>query len=81
MCRGVNGLIARPTPESFARNLVALLRKLDDPDFRAAAQARSRELAGWWTIDHQSREIVQLYEDLAAGAAIEERMRAVPPSA
>ncbi|WP_347349044.1 glycosyltransferase [Nigerium sp.] len=78
---GVNGLIARPTPESFARNLVAMLTKLKDPEFKAAAQARSREMASWWTIDHQSREIVQLYEDMAAGVPIEERMHAVPPVA
>lgn len=78
---GVNGLIARPTPESFARNLVAMLRKLKDPAFTEAARARSREMAGWWTIDRQSEEIVHLYEDLAAGRPIEERMKAVPPAA
>ena len=51
---------------------------MTDPDFRARAQERSREMASWWTIDHQSEEIVELYEDLAAGATIEERMKAVP---
>ncbi|WP_040158765.1 glycosyltransferase [Nigerium massiliense] len=76
---GVNGLFARPTPESFARALVSMLRKLKDPDFKARAQARSHEMAGWWTIDHQSEEIVRLYEDLAACVPIEERMNAVPP--
>ena len=77
---GVNGAIARPTPESLARQLVMLLHKLEDPEFKAAAQARSREMAGWWTIEHQSSAILQLYRDLAAGRPVTESMKAIPPT-
>ena len=76
---GVNGLFARATPESLARRLVAMLRELEDPDFAARAQARSREMACWWTIHHQSEAIVALYRDLAARREIPESMHAVPP--
>ncbi|WP_342372256.1 glycosyltransferase [Propioniciclava soli] len=75
---GVNGAIARPTPESFARQLVMMLSKLEDPAFRERAAERSREMASWWTIEHQSAAMVELYADLAAGRPIEERMTAVP---
>ncbi len=78
---GVNGLFARPTPESFARALVAMLRRLQDPGFRNTARARSRTLASWWTIDHQGREMLGFYGDLAAGREVPESMRAIPPDA
>lgn len=76
---GVNGAIARPTPESLARQLVMLLHKLEDATFKASAQARSREMAGWWTIEHQSAAILGLYRDLAARRPVVESMKAIPP--
>lgn len=76
----VNGAIARPTPESFARQLVRMLHRLEDPKFRASASARSREMASWWTIRNQSDAIISLYEDLAARRPIEESLKAVPPA-
>lgn len=78
---GVNGLFARPTPESYARALVTMLRRLEDPVFRSAARARSRTMASWWTIDNQGREMIRFYGDLAARRAVPESMRAVPPDA
>lgn len=77
---GVNGLFARPTPESLARRLVEMIRALDDPAFARRAQARSQEMAAWWTIHHQSEAIVSLYRDLAARREIPESMHAVAPS-
>lgn len=77
---GVNGAICRPTPESMSRQIVMLLERLEDPDFKAAAQARSREMASWWTIKRQSDTIVQLYRDLAAGVEVPESMVAIPPT-
>ena len=71
---GVNAMVARPTPEALARKLVAMLRSLEDPGFRARAAARSREMASWYTIDGQAHAMVQLYEDLAERRPIEERM-------
>ena len=73
---GVNALIARPTPESLARQLVAMLNQLKDPEFREQARARSREMASWWTIAHQSRDIIALYEDLAARRPIRPKLSA-----
>lgn len=73
---GVNALIARPSPEALARQLVAMLGKLKDPEFKAAAQARSKEMANRWTIENQSRDIIALYADLAAGRPIEPGMLA-----
>lgn len=78
---GVNGLVTRPTAEAFARGIVAMLHRLEDPAFKAAAQARSREMASWWTIENQSRAIVELYRALAAGEEIEESLTAIPPTA
>ncbi len=71
---GVNALVARPTAESLARQLVTMLRRLEDPTFRARASARSREMASWYGIDDQARAMVALYEDLAAGRTVPERM-------
>lgn len=76
---GVNGAIARPTPESLARQLVAMLRRLEDPDFAERAHARSREMASWWKIEHQSAAIIDLYRALAAGRHVPESMTAIPP--
>lgn len=75
---GVNGLVTRPDAEAFARGLVAMLRRLEDPAFKASAQARSREMAGWWTIANQSRAILDLYHALAEGRDIEESLTAIP---
>ena len=78
---GVNGAICRPTPESMARQIVMLLKRLEDPEFKARASARSREMASWWTIQRQSDTIVQLYRDLAARVEVPESMVAIPPTA
>ena len=78
---GVNGQFARATPESLARRLVAMIRELEDPGYAARARERSREMACWWTIHHQSEAIVALYRDLAARRQIPESMHAVPPDA
>ncbi|MFV0452252.1 MAG: glycosyltransferase [Propioniciclava sp.] len=75
---GVNGAIARPTPESLARQLGRVLRTMEDPTLRARASARSREMASWWTIERQSEDIMRLYADLAAGRLIEPRLSATP---
>lgn len=77
--RGVNGMFARPTPGAFAQAMLAMLNRLDDPAFKARAQERSREMAGWWTIQHQSEEILRLYEQLALREPIEPQLNAVPP--
>lgn len=71
---GRNALVARPTPESLARQIVAMLRSVEDPAFRERAAARSREMASWYSIDGQAQAMVHLYEDLAARRPIAERM-------
>lgn len=76
---GVNALVARPTPESMARQLVAMIRRIEDPEFRARAATRSREMASWFTIDGQARAMVDLYADLAARRPIAERMTVTHP--
>lgn len=76
---GVNGAIARPTPESLARQVVAMLRALEDDEFAARAHARSREMASWWTIERQSTAIIELYRALAEGRHVPESMQATPP--
>jgi len=76
---GVNGAIARPTPESLARQIVMMLERLSDPEFKARAHARSREMASWWTIENQSNAIIELYRALAAREPVAESMKAVPP--
>lgn len=75
---GVNGALARPTPAALGRALVRVLRQLDDPAFAARAHARSREMASWWSIDHQSREMVGFYEDVAAGRRVAPSLVARP---
>ncbi len=78
---GVNGLFARPTPEALARQLVRMLIRLEDPEFRARAQARSREMASWWTIERQSADIIEMYRALAERRVVPESMHAIPPTA
>lgn len=75
---GVNGRIARPTPESLARALVGVLHAMSDPEHRERARARSKEMASWWTIERQSADIMDLYRDLAAGVEVPMQMKAVP---
>ena len=68
---GVNALLARANPISLAGGIIEMLHALEDPEFAARAHARSRELAARWTIAGQSREVIELYEALAAGRPIE----------
>jgi glycosyltransferase involved in cell wall biosynthesis len=67
---GVNATVGRPNPVSLAQAITSMLRQLEDPEFRARAVARSKELAGAWTIAKQSTEVVGIYEDLAAGRPV-----------
>ena len=48
-----------------------MLRLLKDPAFAARAAARSRELAGQWTIERQATEMLGIYTDLMAGRPVE----------
>lgn len=67
---GVNAVFARPNPVSLAQAMMTMLDNLKDPDYAERARARSRELAAKWTIEHQSREFVEIYENLAAGRPV-----------
>ena len=67
---GVNAVLARPNSVSLAGAMIGMLNALKDPDWAERARARSRELAAKWTIEHQSQELVQIYEDLAAGRPV-----------
>ncbi|HRA75960.1 MAG TPA: glycosyltransferase [Propionicimonas sp.] len=67
---GVNAALARPNPVSVAGAIVTMLNQLKDPDFAAAASARSRELAAQYTIANQSREFVEIYQAVAAGQPV-----------
>lgn len=64
---GVNGELARPTPASYAAALLRVMRKLDNPEWRAAARSRSIELASQWSIASQAKEMLSIYERVAAG--------------
>jgi 1,2-diacylglycerol 3-alpha-glucosyltransferase len=64
---GVNALVARPNMVSLSQAIMAMLRLLKDPAFAARAAARSRELAGQWTIERQATEMLGIYTDLMAG--------------
>lgn len=76
---GVNALVARPTPESLARQLVAMLHRVEDPAFRERASDRSREMASWYSIEGQARAMVGLYAELAARRPVPERMTVEQP--
>lgn len=78
---GVNAMVAEPTPESLAETILELLHKLEDPDFRARAKARSKELASQWTIDKQSSQIMRLYLDMASGRPLPESRSLPSPTA
>lgn len=69
---GVNGEIARPTPASFAAAMIRALDKLDDHGWAEQAATVSRQLAGQWTIASQADEMLQLYQEVAAGAYAKE---------
>ena len=71
MDQGVNALFARPNAVSLAGTIIQMLGALQDPEFKARAAARSRELAARYTIANQSREFVELYEKVAAGEPVE----------
>ena len=62
---GVNAIVAQPTPSSLAAGIMSMLHKLEDPDFKARASARSKELAAQWTIERQSGEFLKIYQTLA----------------
>lgn len=67
---GTNAAVARPNAVSLAGAIHSMLEQLKDPEFAARAQARSKEMAGRWTIANQSEEVVKIYEDLAAGRPV-----------
>lgn len=64
---GVNAMFSRPNPVSLAGTIIDMLRALEDPEFRARAGARSKAMAARYTIANQSREFVEIYEQIAAG--------------
>ncbi|MFV0407008.1 MAG: glycosyltransferase [Propioniciclava sp.] len=72
---GVNGVIARPTPESLARQIGEVLRAIEDPAVRSRVAQHSRELAAQWTIERQSADIIRLYSSVAAGRRMESHTR------
>ncbi len=71
MDQGVNALFARPNAVSLAGTIVQMLGALENPEFRERAAARSKEMAARYTIANQSREFVELYEQVAAGKEVE----------
>ena len=68
---GVNAMFSRPNAVSLAGTIIDMLGALEDPEFKARASARSRELAARYTIENQSQEFVQIYEQIATGAPVE----------
>ncbi len=71
MDQGVNALFARPNAVSLAGTIVKMLGALENPEYRARAAARSKEMAARYTIANQSREFVEIYEQVAAGEPVE----------
>lgn len=67
---GVNAVLARPNPVSLAGAMLTMLDALEDPAFRATASAKSKELAAKWTIANQSKEVIEIYEAMAAGRPV-----------
>ena len=67
---GVNTMFSRPNPVSLAGTIIEMLRALQDPEFKARATARSKEMAARYTIANQSREFVEIYEQIAAGEKV-----------
>jgi len=70
MDQDVNAMFARPNPVALAGTVIRMLAALEDPEFRARAAARSRELAARYTVANQSREFVEIYEEVAAGRQV-----------
>lgn len=67
---GVNAVLARPNAVSLAGAMVGMINALKDPDFAERARARSKEMAARWTIKNQSKEFVEIYEELASGRPV-----------
>ncbi len=67
---GVNAVLARPNAVSLAGAMVGMINALKDPEFAERARARSKEMAARWTIKNQSKEFVEIYEELAAGRPV-----------
>ena len=67
---GVNAVLARPNAVSLAGAMVGMINALKDPDFAERARARSKEMAARWTIKNQSKEFVEIYEQLASGRPV-----------
>ena len=67
---GVNALVARSNLVSLSQAIMSMLRQLEDPGFASRAHARSRELAGQWTIARQASEMMSIYNDLIAGRPV-----------
>ena len=67
---GVNAGLARPNAVSLAGVITGMLDALEDPDFAAAAHARSKELAAQWSVARQAQDFIEIYEALAAGRPI-----------
>lgn len=64
---GVNGAFASPSPISFASVILRMIDNLDNPQWSERASARSKELAGKWTVESQAEEMIALYQQLAEG--------------
>ncbi|MDU0479312.1 glycosyltransferase [Staphylococcus chromogenes] len=73
--RGVNGELAGPTPTAYAASLLRMIDRLDEPGWREKAAARSRELAGQWSVESQAEDMLRIYELCA-----ERRFDEVKPS-
>ncbi len=68
---GINGELARPTPASLAAALMRVIRRLDDPAWKAQASQRSIELASQWSVQSQAEEMLRLYGLVADGHGAE----------
>lgn len=63
---GVNGEFAVPSPISLAAVLLRMIDRLEDPEWKEKASARSRELAGQWSIESQAEAMLEVYAELTA---------------
>ncbi|MEJ5998443.1 glycosyltransferase [Corynebacterium sp. H130] len=62
---GVNGEFSGPSPISLAAVLLRMIDRLEDPEWKAAASLRSKELAGQWSVHSQAEAMMKVYEELA----------------
>lgn len=62
---GVNGEFSGPSPISLAAVLLRMIDRLEDPEWKAAASVRSKELAGQWSVHSQAEAMMKVYEELA----------------